>query len=160
MLSEYKFDILDSLDFDSDEELPHFGNCPKCDNEYNAPAWCDACDQKELVDKFDKWSTGNDNINLLIQESQRLAPDYYNYLEFIPYNHFVDIERIAEGGFGVVYKATWLDGIRKAKKEDNGIWIKTRSEPCTVALKEIEESKNIDQDYINEVIFNIYLFNF
>ncbi|PKC10412.1 kinase-like protein [Rhizophagus irregularis] len=155
MLSEYKFDILDSLDFDSDEELPHFGNCPKCDNEYNAPAWCDACDQKELVDKFDKWSTGNDNINLLIQESQRLAPDYYNYLEFIPYNHFVDIERIAEGGFGVVYKATWLDGIRKAKKEDNGIWIKTRSEPCTVALKEIEESKNIDQDYINELKANI-----
>ncbi|CAB4436037.1 unnamed protein product [Rhizophagus irregularis] len=90
MLSEYKFDILDSLDFDSDEELPHF-----------------------------------------------------------------DIERIAEGGFGVVYKATWLDGIRKAEKEDNGIWIKTRSEPCTVALKEIEESKNIDQDYINELKANI-----
>jgi len=180
MLSEYKFDILDSLELPSDEDFPNFGNCPRCNNEYNAPAWCDACDQQELVDKFDTWSTGDDNINLLIRESQRSAPDYYNYLEFIPYNRFVDIEQIGEGGFGIVYKATWLDGIRNAKKNENGIWIKNRSDPCTVALKEIKELKNNDQkeksqnkdqkeksqnndqkdknyrgilDYINEVIF-------
>src|ERR1044072_3888587 len=98
MLSEYKFDILDTIDFDSDEDFPNFGRCPRCNDEYNAPAWCNACDQQALVDKFYTWSTGNDNINLLIQESQRLAPDYYNYLEFIPYDRFEDIEYITKGG--------------------------------------------------------------
>jgi hypothetical protein len=99
------------------------------------------------------WSSGSDNINLLIRESQRLAPDYYNYLEFTSYNRLVDFERTGDGGFGIVYKATWLDDIRSEKKNDNGIWIKTRSYPCKVALKEIKESQNIDQDYINEITF-------
>ncbi|CAG8473188.1 5097_t:CDS:2 [Funneliformis mosseae] len=141
--------------YNIDENYPNFGTCPRCENEFNAPAWCDTCDRKELNDKFNTWTTGNDNINLLIRESQSSAPDYYNYLEFIHYDRFKDIEKIAEGGFGVVFKATWLDGIRIAKKQDDGIWIKTRSEPCTVALKEINRSEHVDQEYLNEVQYRV-----
>ncbi|CAG8524392.1 11539_t:CDS:2 [Funneliformis caledonium] len=168
MLSESQFDILDSLDLYSNDNEKPFGRCPGCKKTCYALAWCDTCDRKALVDKFE-----NKDILLLIQESQRWATDYYNYLEFIPYNHFKDIKYIGEGGFEAIPKATWLDGSRIANgfgeiskatwndgvriiKKVNGTWKKTRSEPCAIVLKEIKESGNIDQDYIDEVIFNIY----
>ncbi|RGB29947.1 kinase-like domain-containing protein [Rhizophagus diaphanus] len=31
-------------------------------------------------------------------------------MEFIPYDQFINIEFIAEGGFSKIYKATWIDG--------------------------------------------------
>ncbi|CAI2163427.1 3492_t:CDS:2 [Funneliformis geosporum] len=45
---------------------------------------------------------------------------------------------------------TWNDGVRIVKKE-KGTWKKARSGPCTILLKEIKESENIDQDYIKEL---------
>jgi len=53
-------------------------------------------------------------------------------LEFIPYDYFEDIKYIAEGGFREVSKATWIDGIRNAKKIDNRTWIKTCSDHVTL----------------------------
>jgi len=35
-------------------------------------------------------------------------------MEFVHYDQLEDIEFIAEGGFSKVYKATWIDGMKKS----------------------------------------------
>ena len=37
------------------------------------------------------------------------AYDYYSeYIQWIPFNEFKNIEYLAKGGFGEVHKATWI----------------------------------------------------
>ena len=43
-------------------------------------------------------------------------------LEWIPYDRFYDIEYIAKGGFGKVYRANWIDGPIKSWDDKNQNW--------------------------------------
>ena len=36
---------------------------------------------------------------------------YKDMIEWIPFDRLSDVEKVGKGGFGSVYKATWLDGI-------------------------------------------------
>src|SRR6266516_82294 len=85
-----------------------FGVCPDCKAPNTRMAWCKKCDP----DKFLKEgkTSGIPEIDNLIYESQLKTEDYYNNLEWIPYDRFQDIESIGEGGFANIYSATWLDG--------------------------------------------------
>ncbi|UZO00062.1 uncharacterized protein OCT59_001316 [Rhizophagus irregularis] len=49
-------------------------------------------------------------------------------IEWIPYTQFKDLRKIGEGGFSIIYKATWSDGIRNTD----------------VALKKLFNSQKID----------------
>ena len=86
---------------------------------------------------FDKWTSGNKNIDELIQENQTSACDFFDILEWIPYDRFINIEHIAEGGFANVYSATWMNGYIVDRKEPDD-W--KRSEPIKVALKVLNNS--------------------
>ncbi|RIA83946.1 hypothetical protein C1645_785230, partial [Glomus cerebriforme] len=58
---------------------------------------------------------------------------------WIPYSHFTNVEQIAKGGFGTIYRATWS--------------IKT------VIIKKYENSQGINKYFLNEVnIFINYIF--
>ena len=35
---------------------------------------------------------------------------YYNYIRWISFDEFKNIEYLAKGGFGEVHKATWING--------------------------------------------------
>ncbi len=62
-------------------------------------------------------------------------------------SQFKDIEFIAEGGFSRVYKATWIDGLIKKN------WNKVYREAIEqVALKKLNNSKNITSKELNEVL--------
>src|ERR1700733_14576289 len=74
------------------------------------------------------------------------------YMEFVPYDRFKNVEFIAEGEFSKIYKATWIDGAN--------FWNKTEQKYCrggktTVALKELNNSKNINSNNLNKVL--VYL---
>ncbi|GES93023.1 kinase-like domain-containing protein [Rhizophagus clarus] len=75
-------------------------------------------------------------------------------LEFVPYDRFEDIEFVAEGGFSKIYKATWIDGPLSTKwnNEKKGF---EHLGKMTVALKELNNSKNIDSKELNESLFYI-----
>src|SRR5215510_7826977 len=97
------------------------GRCPQCKNENSNYLWCNSCDRKALVDKFNTWSTGNKALDLFIQETQRTATFYadffgnVSYLEYVPYDRFTDVKSLGGlGDFtaGEVFTATWLDGKR------------------------------------------------
>ena len=64
----------------------------------------------------------------------------YGRMEFVFYDRFKDVEFIAEGGFSKIYKATWVDG-----PMDFG------SSNYPVALKKLNNSKNITSKELNEV---------
>src|SRR5215472_11040751 len=110
---------------------PSHGYCPQCKKASNYYAWCNSCDRKALVDKFNTWSTGNKALDLFIQETQRTATSYDSryigsYLEYVPYDQFTDVKSLARGGFAEVFTVRWLDGRREAIEKD-GIknnWIK------------------------------------
>ncbi|CAG8789518.1 11054_t:CDS:2, partial [Acaulospora morrowiae] len=103
--------------------------------------WCKKCMQNG-------WTSGNEQIDKLIQETQRKASAWSdNYLEWINYDQFSKIREIGEGAFSVVYKATWSDGRRTDDKEKRC----SRTEPITVALKCIKNSQSITPYYIQNL---------
>jgi hypothetical protein len=80
-------------------------------------------------------------------------------LEFVPYDRFEDIEFVAEGGFSKIYKATWIDGPLSSIWDEEKQEFKRRGK-VTAALKELNNSKNVESKELNEVqyliIFTIY----
>ncbi|GBC40249.1 kinase-like domain-containing protein [Rhizophagus irregularis DAOM 181602=DAOM 197198] len=71
-------------------------------------------------------------------------------LEWIPYNKFYDIEYIAKGGFGKVYRAKWIDGYIDKWDNENQNWKRNNSN-MFVALKSLNNSENVTLEFINEI---------
>ena len=128
-----------------------YGKCPTC-NRYNTSySWCQSCNPKLLTEG---WTSGNKTLDELIKSTQLKATEYDNdcYLQWIPYNDLTNIEKIGEGGFATISKATWLNG-EKSINFDN----KRTSEDGTVALKKLHNSQNISDEFLNEVNYFIFL---
>ncbi len=80
--------------------------------------------------------SGNKTIDDFIKFTQTNRTISCGKMKFVPYDKFKDLEFIAEGGFSKVYKATWINASSKYK---------------TVALKKLNNSKNIGSKELNEV---------
>src|SRR5271169_5646054 len=84
--------------------------CKECNKKNTGYEWCNACNAKHFQQNFKNWTSGNDDIDKFIQDAQLSAEHSFQVLEWIPYNRFYDINYIAKGGFGKVYRANWIDG--------------------------------------------------
>jgi hypothetical protein len=129
---------------------PVYGICEEC-NQPNTGQylWCHGCNAKRFQQNFKNWTSGNDNIDKFIQNIQLSAFDYSKVLEWIPYDRFSNIEFIAKGGYGNVYKANWIDGyIARWYKNKN--WGRVRQNEL-IALKSLNNSKDITLEFIDEV---------
>src|SRR5688572_23901594 len=152
---EYIF-LLDYLHSDeySKKRDKYYGECPTC-NRYNTNwTWCQSCDPKLLTEG---WTSGHETLDELIKSTQLKATEYDNrkYLQWIPYNDLTDIEKIGEGGFATIYKATWLNG------DKYGGYSERYSRDMPVALKILHNSHNISDEFLNEVnIIFLFIFNF
>jgi len=123
--------------------------CEEC-NQNKYFNWCNKCNAKHFQQNFEKWSSGNVDIDKFIQDAQ-LSADYFNkVLEWIPYDRFYDIEYIAKGGFGKVYRANWIDGYIRKWDIKNQNWERHNSN-MFVALKSLNNSKNVTLEFLNEV---------
>ena len=137
-----------NIDYDeySDKRKEYCGKCPTC-NKYNtSDAWCQSCDTQLLVQG---WTSDNKTIDELIKNTQLKATRYNNkyFLQWIPYCELKDIEKIDEGGFSIIYKAIWIDGDKYIDYDKNTRSSKDR----TVALKKLNNSQNISDEFLNEV---------
>ena len=119
--------------------------CKKCLDEYFFE-FCDYCIRKHL--EKDSWTSGNENIDRLIRNYQKnvFRPDYV--LEWIPYNHFRNIQLITEGGFSKIYKATWTKG--RFQSWDSEQQKLKRSGSHTVNIK---RTKNPNDQWFEEVLY-------
>jgi serine/threonine protein kinase len=127
--------------------------CEKCNNK---------CSKTCFLRNFSNWTSGNNDIDKFIQETQlsthcnKYDEIFKKVLEWIPYDRFHNIEYIARGGFGKVYRASWLDGYMINWDNKNQNW-KRRNQNMFVALKSLDNSKNVTLDIINEVCLIILI---
>jgi hypothetical protein len=124
-------------------------SCEECNQTNTEYEWCRLCSAKHFQQNFKNWTSGNDNIDKFIQDTQLSVNYHQNVLEWIPYNKFYDVKFIAKGGFGQVYRANWIDGYIYKWNNKNQDW--DRYSNITVALKVLNNSKNVTWEFINEV---------
>ena len=93
-------------------------------------------------------SSGNEKLDEIIRNTQLEAKgfDSFYYIEWIPYDDLKNIEKIGEGGFATVHKGEWSNGPKyvygnKRYYYENG----------PVALKKLENSQNISDEFLKEV---------
>src|ERR1700722_15325490 len=92
------------------ERYKNYGLCKKCKQPNTGNGCCQSCNSKHFQQNFENWTSGNSEVDNLIQESQLNAKNYNEKLEWIKYNRFENIECVAKGGFGTIYNAIWKDG--------------------------------------------------
>jgi hypothetical protein len=129
-------------------------NCEKCGEKYiyeyySSYKWCKPCQIDNLKNNFIDWTSGNENMDNLIQEIQ-LKINYPEdiVLEWIPYNQFSDINEIKKSDFATEYSAIWKDG---PLNYDPNKYEYTRSQNTKVDLKYLHDSQNITNELLNEV---------
>jgi hypothetical protein len=90
--------------------------------------------------------SGNKIIDDFIRHTQINLDTNEGRMEFVPFDQFINIKFIAEGGFSKIYKATWIDG--PIYWGFSYYTIKLRQ---TIVLKKLNNSKNITSKELNEV---------
>ncbi|RHZ88648.1 hypothetical protein Glove_21g64 [Diversispora epigaea] len=127
--------------------------CGECNHEYTYYNWCKPCHSKHFKNDFDKWTSGNETIDKLIQNAQLNANDCWKVIEWIPYNRFKDIREIAKGGFGTIYYAKWIDGRIEKWDIENQRW--KRWGQREVVLKKVDNFANLNEEFLNEMTIHL-----
>ena len=123
--------------------------CENCNQECLATLFCEYCVQNYLKDNFLNWTSGNNDIDNLIQECQIKTLIPYAIVEWIPYNNLQNIKYLTKGGFSEIYTADWIDGyfIEWDSKEKQ----LKRLRNYNVVLKKLENVENASQSWFDEV---------
>jgi hypothetical protein len=129
----------------------NYGICEECKQKYTGINWCKSCSANHFQQNFKNWTSNNENIDKFIQDTQLSANSYFAVLEWIPYDRFYDIECDAEGGFGRMYSANWIDGNICGWDNVNKNWTR-RDSNMLVALKSLNNSNNLTLEFIDEVL--------
>jgi hypothetical protein len=115
-----------------------YGICGKCNEPGTGEKWCQPCNAKRFKDNFKNWTSGNNDIDEFIQQSQLDAVHYKKYLEWIPFENFKNVTFITKGGFGKIYSAKWPEGYIYYWDIENQKWEKFSERK--VALKSLDNS--------------------
>ncbi|RGB35846.1 hypothetical protein C1646_758872 [Rhizophagus diaphanus] len=74
-------------------------------------------------------------------------------MRYIPYSQFTNVNKIAEGGFSIVYQATWSDG-----SINNAYDIWTKEEDKVVILKRFKNSQCAKKYFMSELMTNYHCY--
>jgi hypothetical protein len=135
--------------------------CENCNQECLATLFCEFCVQNYLKANFSNWTSGNNDIDNLIQESQMntVSPD--GIPEWIPYNNIQNIKYLTKGGFSEIYTAEWINGSYEEWDPIEQQLIRFGSH--IVVLKKLENVESANQSWFEEVcsqkIFYQYFVN-
>ncbi|EXX60790.1 uncharacterized protein OCT59_006999 [Rhizophagus irregularis] len=119
--------------------------CPECGNKFYY--YCKPCNFAHF-NKIDK----------LIQNSQPNANYRYKLIKWIEYSNLKNIEFVAHGGFGSVYKAIWKgDPIEEEPYSNINKSKVYRNCNKKVAIKKFRNATSISSEFLNEVRNNLEL---
>ena len=110
----------------------------------NKEILCEGCKEKEIEKLTDK--CGNEELARFLYECKLNAYGYDSeYIRWIPFDKFKNIEYLAKDGFGEIHKATWINGDYNKYKN--------KYEDKDVVLKRIYNNSSDDKivDILNEV---------
>ena len=89
----------------------------------NKEILCEGCKGKKIEKLTDKY--GNEEIARFLYDCELNAEDYDNeYIRWIPFDEFKNIEYLAKGGFGEVHKATWIKYYNRFEKKYKDVVLK------------------------------------
>ena len=138
--------------------------CLDCNKTKTSFSWCLNCNSKLFKQNFDKWTSGNKLIDNFIQDAQLKAKNHEEIIEWIPYDRFENLQHLANGGFGTVYKAIWLDGYIEKWDKEKKQWKRSfdvhkdedyenacKKHRQHVVLKCLNNPSNANKDFLNEV---------
>ena len=132
-------------------KLPYDGLCKECGKHNTNYKWCQSCNSKHFQQDFNKWTSGNKEIDEFIQKFQLDATSKEEVLEWIPYEKFSDIEYLAKGGFGTVHKAKWIDGYIEYWDINQNKWHRITNTNKNIVLKCLNNSQKLTTDFLQEV---------
>src|SRR6185369_8643631 len=89
----------------TEEQRLKYGRCEECNEIKMYHDWCISCNAGHFRNDFDKWTSGNNEIDYFLQNTQIHAWAYYLVLEWYPWSTFSEIEEIGKGGYGTVFRA-------------------------------------------------------
>ena len=101
---------------------------------------------------FDKWTSGNTEIDYFIQNTQIHAHNHWLVLEWYPWSNFSEIEEIGKGGYGTVFCAKRKVRIIKKWDQKTSTWRRyeiNKDINEEVALKTMGDVES--KDFLNEV---------
>jgi hypothetical protein len=131
------------------EQYKKCGLCKECRQPNTGYDWCQSCNSKHFQQDFNKWTSGNKEIDGFIQNFQLNATCSEEVLEWIPYYKFKNIKYLAKGGFGTVHEAIWIDGNIHYWNISQNKW--DRYSGQYVAIKCLNNSQNLIMDFLQEV---------
>ena len=126
--------------------------CENCQDECLARLYCEHCVRNYLKSKFSNWTSGNSDIDNLLQQCQMetLRPD--KIVEWIPYFNFKNIKYLTKGGCSEIYTAIWIGG--RYDEWDSKEKKLTRIGSSYVVLKELENVESANRSWLEEVLYN------
>jgi hypothetical protein len=132
-----------------------YGICGECNEPGTGEYWCQPCNAKRFKENFKNWTSGNKDIDKLIQDSQLNAVHYKNCFEWIPYENFQNVTYITKGGFGKIYLAEWTEGHIWYWDIENQKW--HRHNNYKIALKSIDNSSEISTEFLKNKNYLRYI---
>ncbi|RHZ76555.1 hypothetical protein Glove_196g36 [Diversispora epigaea] len=103
------------------------------------------CSDYELIE-MQKWTSGNYDVDNIIQMTQSDENAHeWEIWRWIDYSKLKNIEYLAEGGFGSIWKAEWID-----MPEEVFEFYKSNQ----VALKKLKNSQEISSEFLKELTAN------
>ncbi|POG73113.1 kinase-like domain-containing protein [Rhizophagus irregularis DAOM 181602=DAOM 197198] len=128
------------------------GLCKECKQPRASYYWC----QCKFQQNFKNWTSGNHEVDKFIQKVQLKAKDFEDVLEWIEYDRFENVEYLAKGGFGTIYKGIWKDGRIDKWDFENNKWIRSKYwfrkyKDFPVVLKCLHNSQDITSDFLREI---------
>ncbi|GET66834.1 kinase-like domain-containing protein [Rhizophagus irregularis DAOM 181602=DAOM 197198] len=147
-------------DFDKFKILDNEGTkriCKNCHDECLATLYCEHCVRNHLKSNFSNWTSGNNDIDNLIQQCQMetFRPD--RIIEWIPYNKLQDIKYLTKGGCSEIYTADWIDG-RYDEWDSKEKQLK-RTGGHQVILKKLENVESANRNWFEESKFHLTISN-
>jgi hypothetical protein len=146
------------------ERYKNYGLCEECKQPNNYDH--DHEFQCKLKQNFKNWTSGNNEIDKFIQKAQLKVKSFNEILEWIEYDRFENVEYLARGGFGSIYKAFWKDGWILSWNSKNNKWNRSKywgtdyeNENFPVVLKCLHNSQDITSDFLREVSY-LFVYKF
>ncbi|PKY49187.1 kinase-like protein [Rhizophagus irregularis] len=113
--------------------------------------WCKSCKLNHFRFNYGEFPSGNDEIDNILKDNYCESNKISELIEWIPYNLFIDISYINQGGFSKVYSALWLNNNIYEWDHIESLEWKRHSGYRKVVLKVLESSCYNISGFLQEV---------
>src|SRR4051812_43079186 len=147
----YALNLL-NMEFDYYKILKNEGTkriCENCRDECLATLYCEHCVRNYLKEKFSNWTSGNNDIDNLIQKCQMETINPNMVIEWIPYDNLQNIKYLTKGGCSEIYTADWID-----KRYEEWDSKEKQLKRLGIVLKKLENVESANRSWFDEVFIS------